>query len=93
MLAHTPDQFAWARAQDADLMLAGHTHGGQIRIPPLGAIFSPTRPGREVHFRRLLRRRRRSCTSRRGLSGDIPVRWNCPPEIAQLTLRAGRKGG
>ena len=44
-LAHTPDQFAWARAEEVDLLLVGHTHGGQIRLPPLGAIFTPSTKG------------------------------------------------
>jgi predicted MPP superfamily phosphohydrolase len=86
-LAHTPDQFAWAQAQEVDLMLAGHTHGGQIRLPPLGAIFSPSAYGVKyisgvyyvpptiLHITR-------------GVSGDLPVRWNCRPEIAHLSLRA-----
>src|SRR6185503_7460106 len=38
VLAHSPDQFEWARAHDVDLMLAGHLHGGQVRVPLLGAI-------------------------------------------------------
>ncbi len=89
--AHSPDQFAWARAHSADLLLTGHTHGGQIRVPPLGAIVSPTMSGVKyisgafyipptiLHVTR-------------GVSGDIPLRWNCPPEIACLRLRAGRAG-
>ena len=43
LLAHTPDQLAWARQSDADLLLAGHIHGGQIRLPLVGPIFSPSR--------------------------------------------------
>jgi predicted MPP superfamily phosphohydrolase len=90
VLAHCPDQFTWARRQHADLMLAGHTHGGQIRIPPLGAIFSPTLHGVKfisgvydlpptiLHVSR-------------GTSGDTPVRWNCPPEICHLRLRSTQK--
>lgn len=88
VLAHSPDQLAWARAQDADLMLAGHTHGGQIRIPPLGAIFSPTASGVR-YISGIFHVRPTILHVSRGLSGDVPVRWNCPPEIAHLRLRAG----
>ena len=42
LLAHSPDQFKWAQANDVDLMLAGHLHGGQVRLPLLGAITSPS---------------------------------------------------
>ena len=37
-LCHSPDQFRWSQASDVDLMLAGHTHGGQIRFPIIGPI-------------------------------------------------------
>jgi len=90
VLAHTPDQFAWARAQNADLMLAGHTHGGQICIPPLGAIFSPTAAGVR-YISGIFYAPPTVLHVSRGLSGDIPIRWNCRPEISRLRLRAGRK--
>ena len=45
LLAHSPDQLAWARQGDGDLMLAGHTHGGQIRLPLIGPVFAPSRDG------------------------------------------------
>ena len=86
VLAHTPDQFAWARSHDADLMLAGHTHGGQIRIPPLGAIFSPTAEGVK-YISGVFYVPPTILHVTRGVSGDIPVRWNCRPEIAHLRLR------
>ncbi len=87
VLAHTPDQLGWARRQNADLMLAGHTHGGQICIPPLGAIFSPTYRGVR-HISGVYYVRPTVLQVSRGLSGDIPVRWNCPPEIVLLRLQA-----
>ena len=89
VLAHTPDQLGWARAHDADLLLTGHTHGGQIRIPPLGAILSPTLSGVK-YISGVYYVRPTILHVTRGVSGDVPVRWNCPPEIAHLTLRAAR---
>jgi hypothetical protein len=89
VLAHTPDQFAWARAHEADLLLTGHTHGGQIRIPPLGAILSPTFSGVK-YVSGVYYAAPTILHVSRGLSGDIPVRWNCPPEMARLTLRAAQ---
>ena len=88
VLSHTPDQLAWAQAHDADLMLAGHTHGGQVCIPPLGAIFSPTTTGVK-YISGVFYAPPTILHVTRGISGDIPVRWHCPPEIAHLRLRAG----
>jgi predicted MPP superfamily phosphohydrolase len=85
VLAHTPDQLAWARAQDADLMLAGHTHGGQICIPPLGAIFSPSLWGVK-HISGIYYSPPTILHVTRGVSGDTPIRWNCPPEVARIKL-------
>jgi uncharacterized protein len=89
VLAHSPDRLAWARAQRADLMLAGHTHGGQICIPPLGAIFSPTAAGVK-YISGVYYAPPTILHVTRGISGDTPIRWNCRPEIAHLRLRAGR---
>ena len=89
-LAHTPDQYDWARRNDVDLMLAGHTHGGQIRIPPFGAIFTPTIAGVR-YISGLYFVQPTILHISRGLSGDIPVRWNCRPEITLLKLHCGEK--
>jgi predicted MPP superfamily phosphohydrolase len=86
-LSHTPDQFRWARAHGVDLLLAGHTHGGQICIPPLGAILSPTFSGVK-HVSGVFYREPTILHVTRGVSGTIPLRWNCPPELALLRLRA-----
>lgn len=87
VLAHTPDQWPWAVRNDFDLMLAGHTHGGQVRLPIVGPIFCPSRHGVELAsgvFYKLPT----VIHVTRGVSGETPLRWNCPPEIAYLTLRA-----
>jgi predicted MPP superfamily phosphohydrolase len=86
-LAHSPDQLDWARKNDVDLLLAGHTHGGQIRIPPLGAIFSPS-VGGVKYIAGIFYAPPTILQVSRGISGDVPVRWNCRPEITLLQLRA-----
>jgi uncharacterized protein len=90
MLAHSPDQLAWARKGDGDLMLAGHTHGGQIRLPLIGPVFSPTRDG--VQFASgLFHAPPTILNVSRGLSAELPLRVNCTPEIIHLTLHAGTR--
>ena len=42
LLSHSPDQIPWAKEQSIPLMLAGHTHGGQISPPFIGPIVSPS---------------------------------------------------
>jgi predicted MPP superfamily phosphohydrolase len=94
VLAHSPDQIAWAQSADVDLMLAGHTHGGQIRLPLLGPIFAPSRWG--VHYASgLFYAAPTTLHVSRGVSAEFPVRMGCPPELAHLVLRspAGKEGG
>src|SRR5207244_4083115 len=43
LLSHGPDQLDWAVNLDFDLMMAGHNHGGQVRLPILGAVLAPSR--------------------------------------------------
>ena len=87
LLSHSPDQLDWARANDVQLMLSGHTHGGQIRIPIIGPIFSPSATGVKYDYG-LFHAPPTILHITRGISGKQPLRWNCSPEIALLTLRA-----
>ncbi len=87
ILAHSPDQLQWARQADADLMLAGHTHGGQIRLPFIGPILSPSMQGVQ-YASGLFHVPPTILNVSRGVSGEVPLRLNCPPEIIHLTLHA-----
>jgi hypothetical protein len=85
-LCHTPDQLRWARRHDFDLLLAGHTHGGQIRMPLLGPIVAPSRHGVRYASGTFYELPTLMHVSR-GVSSLQLVRWNCPPEISKLVLR------
>jgi predicted MPP superfamily phosphohydrolase len=88
LLAHTPDRLAWARAHGFALMLSGHTHGGQIRLPLVGATVCPswhgTRYASGYHHEppTLLH-------VSRGTGSLFPYRLGCPPEITKLVLQTG----
>jgi uncharacterized protein len=88
LLSHTPEIYRQAAHADFDLLLSGHTHGGQICLP--GAI--------PVTLDSVLPRRMGSGSWRYGRmigytsvgvgSCVLPVRINCPPEITLHELRA-----
>lgn len=86
LLSHTPDQLPWARERDFDLMLAGHTHGGHIRLPFVGPIVCPSRHGVKFAGGIFFEPPTLMHVSR-GISGLDPLRFNCPPEITKLVLR------
>jgi hypothetical protein len=88
LLAHGPDQIDWAAAHDFDLMLAGHNHGGQVRLPWLGAILAPSRSGTR-YASGAFRRGQTVLHVSRGTGSLFPFRWSCPPEIALLVLCPG----
>jgi predicted MPP superfamily phosphohydrolase len=88
LLAHDPDQGEKARrAYDAvDLIVSGHTHGGQVRLPLVGAIKNPAE--REDLYEEGLRRRpwTQVYTSRGVGTVHLPIRFLCRPEVAILEL-------
>jgi predicted MPP superfamily phosphohydrolase len=85
LLAHNPSRLREAAALSLPLMLSGHTHGGQIVLPGLGAIAGRNFPiisgegvrGNTVAF-----------VSRGVGTVYVPIRVNCPPEVAVLTLKS-----
>lgn len=85
ILCHTPDQFGYCTQANADLVLAGHTHGGQVQLPLLGVITSPSLYGTRYACG-VFRRGTTVMHVGRGLSGDTLLRWRCSPEIALLEL-------
>lgn len=87
-LLHTPDQWRWAVQHGANLALAGHTHGGQICLPGLGPLASPSVYGTRYACG-VFQRSNTVLHVSRGLAGMTPVRWNCPPELAVLELVPG----
>lgn len=86
LLSHSPDQLTWARSNEFDLMLAGHTHGGQVRFPIIGPVVAPSRFG--VSFASgVFHEPPTLLHVSRGISGLDPIRINCPPELTRIVLR------
>lgn len=85
LLSHTPDQITWARQHPFDLMLAGHNHGGQICLPFIGPLVSPSYFGVK-YASGLFQEGPMLLHVSRGVSGLEPLRFNCPPEITKLVL-------
>ena len=83
VLAHDPRRVFEAAALDLSVVLSGHTHGGQIVIPGLGAIAARKFPIASGVFHQ----RNTTLYVSRGIGTVyVPFRLNCPPEVAILTL-------
>jgi predicted MPP superfamily phosphohydrolase len=85
-LSHTPDNIQWARRMKIDLMLSGHVHGGQVRLPVFGSMLVPSVYGRRYDCGTFDESPTLLYVSR-GLSGEHPLRYLCRPEVTLLTLR------
>jgi predicted MPP superfamily phosphohydrolase len=89
LLSHNPDvnEDITVIRKRIDLVVSGHTHGGQIVLPFLGAPYLPS-PFGQKYRAGLVRDGNRQTYVGRGLGVFFaPIRLNCPPEVAVLTLR------
>ena len=84
LLAHDPRRLTEAADLSIPLVLSGHTHGGQVVLPVLGALAAQKFPV----VAGLGHRERSTIFVSRGIGTIyVPVRINCPPEVAVLTLK------
>ena len=83
LLAHDPRRLVEAAALDIPLVLSGHTHGGQVVLPVVGAVAARKFPVSQG----VAQARNTTMFVSRGFGTIyVPVRINCPPEVAILTL-------
>ena len=83
-LTHSPDEATKVSSEDASLILAGHTHGGQIRLPLLGPLFTASIYG-DKYAKGLIKEKGKTIITTTGIGTSIlPIRFNCPPEIVVI---------
>jgi predicted MPP superfamily phosphohydrolase len=86
LLAHAPELYEEAAASGIDLYLAGHTHGGQIRLPIIGSIRNNARCPRRYAYGSWRHRTMQGYTSAGVGCSSLPIRYNCPPEVVLIEL-------
>ncbi len=87
MMMHEPDLFPETPSSVA-LTVAGHTHGGQVRLPFIGAVFVPSKYGTHYAYGQMNENGKDLVVSG-GLGNSIlPVRFLMPPEITVITLKS-----
>lgn len=93
LLSHTPDVILDPRSHRANLIVSGHTHGGQIRLPVIGPLYGvPDRIGRKYDRGMfcITKTCRLMITGGVGVTG-VRARLFCPPEIVLLET-GGQRG-
>ena len=100
LLMHSPDGVAEAAVRGVDVVLSGHTHGGQIRLPWYGALYTHSHLGKRMSDGYYSRDRLRKAIGIRpgrtqlyvtrglGVSG-LALRFLTRPELTVITLRRG----
>lgn len=99
LLAHAPSIAGEAREKGVDLLLSGHTHGGQIVFPVVGVLYPHIHQYKQLvnglyegeELSRILKQdagEMRVYVNRGIGISNLPVRFMCPPEVVHITLRS-----
>lgn len=87
LLTHRPELYEWYAEAGADLVLAGHAHGGQMRLPWIGGLIAPGQGFLPKYTSGVHWFQNTQMVISRGLGNSvIPLRINNPPEVVAVTL-------
>lgn len=90
LLAHSPDIIKTAKDDGIDLVLAGHTHGGQVYLPYFTERYMPISPEGKGYIEGLYKIDKTQMYVNRGIGLSIfPFRMGVPPELMVFTLEKG----
>ncbi len=88
LLAHRPELFEVYSSYDIDLVLSGHTHGGQVRLPFLGSLAVPSQGFFPKYDAGEYTNGKTKMIISRGIGNSmVPLRINNPPEIVLIELK------
>ena len=88
LLSHTPEMFPDYVMAGFDLVMCGHIHGGQMRIPFVGGVASPSRTLFPTYDAGVFSNRNTDMVVSRGLgNSSFPLRINNPPELVLIVLQ------
>jgi uncharacterized protein len=90
LLTHNPDVFPIVPDR-VTLTLAGHTHGGQVRLPFAGALIVPSRFGPRFAAGHIVEGGRHLFVATGIGTSILPVRFRVPPAVTVLTLRQSKR--
>lgn len=89
LLSHSPEMYQHAACAGIDLLLCGHTHGGQICLPGGFPLMCNARAPRAFCSGAWRHQKLQGYTSRGAGTSVVDVRLNCPAEVTVHTLRCG----
>ena len=87
LLAHEPDIFTEVPSRVA-LTIAGHTHGGQIKLPMVPPVWAPSKYGARFAYGHIVEQGRHMIVSGGLGCSKVPLRFGVPPEIVRIELGA-----
>ena len=88
LLSHNPDVIRSPRINQVDLVLAGHTHGGQIVLPFWGPAHTQVEHLERREVAGFFRRGETQIYISRGIGEGIPIRFGATPQFALITVTA-----
>lgn len=92
LLAHRPDLFSFYEKKGFDLILSGHAHGGQIRLPFIGGLFSPNQGFFPKFTKGIYTNNKSKMLVSRGLGNSVfPIRLANKPELVIINLSKENK--